>query len=110
MAELADLFSMLSGLRNSVAGDVVGVAVPEMVRDIVQGMEGFEWLSQPLRDALAGFGTVNEHYGVDITETLGQLGRSLQDLVALGRESDLLGSTLASLGRSVGPLSDFFKK
>jgi hypothetical protein len=99
MAELTDLLSWLGGLRNSVAADVVGVAVPEMVRDIVQGMEGFDWLSEPLRDAVAGFGAVNERFGVDITETLGQLGRSLRDLVALGRDSDLLGSTLASLGK-----------
>ena len=96
-----DLFGILGrigGLWNGPTAQALGIAIPEMLRDIVDGMEGFEFLSEPFREALTGLGGLGGVYRPQMVRTLGEVSGSVKELWDLGRGSALLDEVTKSIG------------
>jgi hypothetical protein len=82
-----DLFAVLGRLGelgNGVAANVLGASIPEVLNDVVQGVEGFEFLAEPVREALAGLGGLGAAYGPEIAKTLAEFSDSVKGLLASG--------------------------
>jgi hypothetical protein len=93
MAGSDDLFSVLgrlSELGEGVAANLFGASIPELLHDAVQGVEGFEFLAEPVREAIAGLGGLGGAYGPEIAKTLAELGDSVKGLLESGGGAEML--------------------
>jgi hypothetical protein len=92
-----DLFHVLGQLGemgNGVAANLLGASIPELLADAVQGVEGFEFLAEPVREALAGLGGLGAAYGPEIAKTLAGLSDSVKDLMANGGGTEMVEQLL----------------
>jgi hypothetical protein len=92
-----DLFSVLGQLGemgNGVAANLLGASIPELLKDAVEGVEGFEFLAEPVREAMAGLGGLGMAYGPEIAKTLAQLTDSVKGLLESGGGTEMLEQVL----------------
>jgi hypothetical protein len=99
--EGSNVLGRVSQLRSGVVAGVLGVALPEVLKDAVEGFNGEDFLARPVRDVVAGIGGLSDIFGTDVSKTVGELTSSVKTLW------DMAGgpATLAAFTTAVGSLA-----
>jgi hypothetical protein len=105
--EAEDLFSILAQLnqlREGMGADVLGMTVPEILKEVIDEMGGLESVAEPLFDVVAGLGGLGagglgELFGPEIAGALGDLTDAAKVLWDLGGGSDIV----EQITRSIAP-------
>jgi hypothetical protein len=93
----------LDELSEGVASKVANLGIPEIVKEVIEGIDGFD-LAEPLRQVIAGvgglggLGGLGELLGPDIVKALGDLGGTVKGLLDLGGSSDIVQQVTKTVG------------
>jgi hypothetical protein len=96
--EAGDLFSILgqlNQLRQAAGPDVLGMTIPEILKEVVEDAGGLETVAEPLFEVVAGLGALgavdlSEVFGPEIAGAIGELAGSAKKLWDLAGGSDII--------------------
>jgi hypothetical protein len=101
-----DLFSILGQLdqlRQGMGADVLGLTIPEILKEVVDEMGGVESVAGPLLQVVSGLGglgamDLSEVFGPEIAEAIGDFTDSAKKLWDVAGGSDIIEQVTRAIG------------